>query len=83
MNNEYTKIKDIKHLKQLAYEEEGVECFISLGGLRSSKRIWYEDNTFEIVNEIDDSEQTLKEEELWTDSNIGEALDKGALYKYD
>ena len=80
------KISSLKELKELAGAEDGVECFIALnGGMRSSKHIWYwkEENTFDVFNEIDDSDQEgLHSSALWSESNIGEALDKGALYVY-
>ena len=78
------KIKSVKHLKELATNTR-LECFISLnGGIRSSKDIEYypEDEFFDIYNHIDDSDQGLKEHELYTESNIGEAIDKGALWMY-
>lgn len=36
-------------------------------------RVWF------IKNHIDDTKQVLSDATLWTESNIGEALDKGAL----
>lgn len=73
----------------------GMDCHIRLynGTMRSSKYIiaWL-DSVGEngenaggdgilwcIDNEIDDTHQDLTSEQLWTRSNIGEALDKGAL----
>lgn len=78
-------IKNFDELKNLSGQDGGCECFISLaGGLaRSSKHIWDNgDGTFDVLNEVDDSEQVLTKEEFWTESNIGEALDKGALFLY-
>lgn len=81
-------IRDLAHLIALSSRPDGLECHIELanGLARSSKRIYYLPPTgnqkagrFEIVNEIDDSEQTLSAKALWTQSNIGQALDKGAL----
>ena len=54
-------------------------------GLRSSKRIRYfrETDTWHVYNEIDESgDIDLSEEEMLEKTNIGEALNKGALYKY-
>jgi hypothetical protein len=59
------------------------ETFIRLHpGLRSSKSVeWMpEQGKFWILNEIDGSDQELTEKQLFTDSNIGEALEKGALF---
>ena len=76
-------IKSITELKELCTELETVDCFIMLnGGARSSKDISYSEGTFYVYNNIDDTEQHLTEKELYTDSNIGEAIDKKALYKY-
>lgn len=75
------QIKDIEHLKQLA--DGGLDCHIRLNfGVRSSKNIHYlkDTNEFIIMNFIDDSEQVCKPKQLYTLSNIGEALDKGALW---
>ena len=78
------RIKTIEELKELAQDENGLDCFILLnGGLRSSKHIRYypEDNSFYVLNLIDDSEQELTESQILDGaySNIGEAIKKGAL----
>ena len=82
-------ITSILQLKKAAANERGefVEFFILLAGglLRSSKRILYfpDTNTFDIINEIDDSEQEdLDEVQLRTDTNIIEAIEKGAFFQY-
>lgn len=77
-------IRNIQELKELASDEDGIECFIALadGIARSGKNIYYQENMFYITNEIDESEQDLTEEELHTKSNIGEALLKKSLYQY-
>lgn len=59
--------------------------FIALNfGARSSKFITTDDyeRNFEIINEIDGSEQTLTEEELFDEKKtlIGKAIKYGALY---
>jgi uncharacterized protein YaaR (DUF327 family) len=76
------KIRNITQLKELA--KDGLECFILLnGGLRSSKYISYnpDDNSFYVLNYIDDSEQELTENQLLDSeyTNIAEAMEKGAL----
>ena len=76
------RIRTIEQLKELA--KDGLECFILLnGGLRSSKHIRYypDDNSFYVLNLIDDSEQELTESQILDSaySNIGEAMKKGAL----
>lgn len=81
----YKKIKSVDELKRLS-KDESIDCFIALmGGIcRSSKSVFYdsEGKTFSIINEIDDTEDVLTAKELYTNSNIGEAIDKGAFYQY-
>ena len=76
------RIRNVEQLKELA--KNGLECFILLnGGLRSSKYISYDssDNSFYVLNLIDGSEQKLTESQLLDSeyTNIGEAMNKGAL----
>lgn len=78
------RIKTIEQLKELAKDENGLDCFILLNGrLRSSKHIRYypDDNSFYVLNLIDDSEQELTESQLLDSeyTNIAEAMEKGAL----
>jgi hypothetical protein len=78
------RIRTIEQLKELAKDENGLDCFILLnGGLRSSKHIRYypNDNSFFVLNLIDDSEQELTESQILDSAytNIGEAMEKGAL----
>ena len=80
------RIRTIEQLKELAKEENGLDCYILLNGnLRSSKHIRYypDDNSFYVLNLIDDSEQELTESQILDGaySNIGEAMKKGALIK--
>lgn len=83
-----TPVRDLEHLTELASRPDGLECFISLAGgiARSSKiirylppRKGYKVGQFDVTNEIDDSFQTLWPKQLWTQSNVGDALDLGAL----
>jgi len=76
------QIRAIEQLKELA--KNGLDCFILLNGsLSSSKHIRYfpEDNSFYVLNLIDDSEQELTESQILDGaySNIGEAMKKGCL----
>jgi hypothetical protein len=78
------RIRTIGQLKELAKADNGLDCYILLnGGLRSSKHIRYypNDNSFFVLNLIDDSEQELTESQILDSaySNIGEAMQKGAL----
>ena len=76
------RIRKIEQLKELA--KDGLDCFILLnGGLRSSKHVRYypDDNSFYVLNLIDDSEQELTEAQILSSdySNIGKTMKKGAL----
>ena len=78
------RIKTIAQLKELAKRDSGLDCYILLNGnLRSSKHIRYypDDNSFYVLNLIDDSEQELTEAQILDSaySNISEAMKKGAL----
>lgn len=80
------KINSQKELDDLIKNIKGdypLECFILLNfGIRSSKEISLnENNDYNIYNEIDDSEETIVHSQLMS-SFIGEAISKGALYKY-
>ena len=69
----------IKGIKQ----DYPLECFVQLNfGLRSSKFISLNENgDYYVYNECDDSEEIINHGALMT-SFIGEAISKGALYKY-
>ena len=78
------RIRTIAQLKELAKRDSGLDCYILLNGrLRSSKHIRYypDDNSFYVLNLIDDSEQELTEAQILDSSytNISEAMKKGAL----
>ena len=78
------RIRTIEQLKELAKDDNGLDCFILLnGGLRSSKHIRYypDNNSFYVLNLIDGSEQELTESQILDReySNINEAMKKGAL----
>lgn len=81
------KVKNIEHLKEMI--EEGThDFFIQLNfGLRSSKTIDYypETDEFDIFNEIDGTGQMLTSKNLFNKefTNIGYAIEHGALYSYE
>lgn len=86
MKNHPQKISSQKELDDLIRKAEGgypLECFVLLNfGIRSSKDISLnENNDYHIYNEIDDSEEIIVHSQLMS-SFIGEAINKGALYKY-
>lgn len=83
------KINSIEELKKEAtYNEKNIdEFFVMLnGGLRSSKRVTYfpETNTYDVLNEIDDSyQEDLTEEQLRIETHIIYAIENGAFFKYN
>ena len=86
MTNSYVKVKDLAHLNKIIERGEH-EFFILLNfGAVSAKFINYgeQEGTYLIINEIDDSEQTLTTDQLFDRNytNVGYALDNGALYSY-
>lgn len=76
-------IRSISELKRLT-STIGREGFILLNGnARSSKAVHYDGKKFIVFNFIDDTTQELTEKQLYTRSNIGEAIDKKAFYLYN
>ena len=80
------KINSIEELKALALcnnsFSDGFECYIMLNfGAKSSKIIRWYDNEFYVIHEIDGSEEFIAEEQL-IDTNIGHAIQRGALIAY-
>ena len=82
-----TQIKNLEHLKEVLSEREDcAELVIKLnGGLRSTKVMSYDGETFYILNAIDDTEQELTETQLMDRhyTNVGYALQQGALFLED
>ena len=80
MNNPKA-IQSVEQLKEEACETS--DFFIALnGGIRSSKSILFDEGIFYIHNDIDESEEELTEEQLFSVSNIGTAINKKAFFKY-
>ena len=79
-------IENIEQLKALCNDEQSHDCYISISGIiRSSKSIFmYENGTFSVINEIDDSENLFTEDELLNPeiSIIGKAIQNGQFYSY-
>lgn len=59
-------------------------CFVSFGAARSSKEITFTDDgdDYDVYNDIDDTYETIKHDELMQSFPIGEAISKGTFYKY-
>ena len=86
------KIKDIEELKREAEENDcktpDFEGCISLanGLARSGKRIRYftDDDSWEVYHEIDETEECFNStKQMLKQTNIGLALEQGALFQYD
>ena len=82
----FTRVNSLDELKQMC---DGVskDFFIQLNfGIRSSKNISYnkDTETFEILNEIDGTEQELNSQTIMDEeyTNIGKAITLGAFYAY-
>lgn len=85
-NQNPQKINSQKELDDLIKKVKGgypLECFVLLNfGLRSSKDISFnENNDYHVYNTVDDLEEIIVHSQLMN-SFIGEAISKGALYKY-
>ena len=79
------KINSIEELKKVC-SGETQEFFILLNfGLKSSKRIDWDGETFFVYNCIDDTEQELTEAQIMDKdyTNIGEAIQKKAFFWED
>lgn len=80
------RIENIAELKILCNDEQAHDCYISIAGIiRSSKSVFmYEDGTFSVINEIDDSEDLFTEDELLNPeiSLIGKAIQNGQFHSY-
>ena len=79
------KILSQEQLDRLISEDsdKSLDCFILLNyGLRSSKSITFDGDSYYIYNEIDDSENIVKHDKLMDSFPIGEAIKKGVLYAY-
>lgn len=78
-------INSIEKLDEILLEEPQ-DFFIALNsGAKSSKSIFKtSDGFYNILNEIDDSEQQLTKEELFNSdlTHVGEAINKNVFYKY-
>lgn len=86
MSQRPQKISSQSELDDLIKKVKGsypLQYFVLLNfGARSSKDISLnENNDYHIYNEIDDSEEIIVHSQLMS-TFIGEAISKGALYKY-
>lgn len=81
-----TLITSLDDLRTRSSAEGGCECFIALNSfVRSSKQIWYDEETelWSVHNDIDDSDlEDMSIYELESETHIIEALKKNALFAY-
>ncbi len=81
MTTQPTKVQSVAHLRILIKAGTHSYALALNYGLFSRKTICAtRDGKFRIINHIDDSKATLTEAELYTESNIGEAITKGAFF---
>lgn len=75
--------EELDNLISSTRHHNALECFVLLRfGLKSSKDISFDDNgDYNVYNSIDDSEEIIEHDNLMS-TFIGEAIEKGALYKY-
>ena len=78
----HTKVMSVEHLQDLLADGQSKEFVLMLeGGVRSSKVLGLGDEgTIYILNMIDGTEQELLPNQMYTESNIGKAIDAGAFY---
>lgn len=80
------QIKTIEELKEIVPIGKSKDCFLVCGGFcRSSKNMYrISEDKWEVLNEIDDTYQTLTSKQLFNNklTNIGEAMKLGAFYQY-
>lgn len=78
-----TPVKGLADLKaRVAAGGHDFGIMLAGGMAYSRKTIKTAKGRWVVKNHIDDTRQTLTDGELWTESNIGEALDKGALVEF-
>ncbi len=77
------QIRSKEELDAILANGNPLDCFLLLrGGLRSSKSITFNNGTYWVYNEIDDSEIKIDQSEFET-SFLAEAIKAGALWSYN
>ena len=72
-------IESVDELKRLCVKR--TTFYLALNyGVYSRKTIRWDGRVFHIHNHIDESRQKLTEAQLFTESNVGEAIEKKALF---
>ena len=76
------RVRSVDELKKLTDNGEGCNVFIALcHGLRSSKHISRDGDTWYVYNEVDDTEDVCTDADI-SGGRIGECIAKGTLYRY-
>ena len=73
------KVKSLDHLKELCLNKQA-SFHIDLGMVRSSKDIYYNGKSFEIMHNVDGSDEILTDDEM-KDTNIYRAIMAGNFYQ--
>lgn len=83
MKKQHQRISSIQELDDYIGKDNPLDCFVLLNfGIRSSKQISFNENgDYVICNECDGTEEVINHGNLMN-TFIGEAISKGALYKY-
>ena len=85
------KIDGIDELKRLCSNGSRIKCFIQLPdepkvdyyiATLTFERVKYRRTLFNIFCPATGKTKTYKQTELWSDTNIGKALNLGTMYKY-
>jgi hypothetical protein len=77
------QIRSKEELDAILSNGNPLDCFLLLKrGLRSSKSITFNDGTYWVYNEIDDTEIKIDQSEFET-SFLAEAIKAGALWSYN
>jgi len=74
-------ITSLDDLKERAKKGPVHAAILLAGGLAFSRKtiVRLRNGKWRVKNHIDDTSQLLTDDELWTESNIGLAIDRGAL----
>ena len=80
-----TVIESLDDLRDRVRAGHSTFAILLAGGLAYSRKTIKRGTSgrWVIKNHIDDTRQTLTDEQLWTESNIGVAIERGALVQLD
>lgn len=75
------RVESVDELKRLCVKRTTFYMALNYG-VYSRKTIRWDGKVFHIHNHVDESRQKLTETQLFTESNIGKAIEKKALINY-